>query len=77
MGTIQEDFAVILEELIKASKNASLYKGEITLNAKGEAQFKIRAYSNDPSKISPALKEIYDGLKQLCKDKQIKIAGAI
>ena len=75
MGTLQEDFAEIIEQLNKASKESLMYKGEITINSKGEAQFRARAYSNEPSKISPALEEILVSMRQLCRDKQIKIAG--
>ncbi len=73
--TFQEDVLEILEKLNKASDEKLAYRGEITTNSKGEAQFKIRAFSNETAKVVSACKEIYDGFVQLCKDKQIKIAG--
>ena len=73
--SLHEDVVEIIAKLNKASNESLDYKGEITTNAKGEASFKVRVYSNVTSEIETAAGEILDGLKKVCKDKGIKIAG--
>ena len=74
--TLQEDVDELMQKLNKASNEALDFKGEIITNAKGEAQFKVRVYSNVASEIELVSKEILDGLHKICRDKGIKIAGS-
>lgn len=74
--TLQENVEDLFEKLNKASHDALDYRGEITTNAKGEASFKVRAFSNVPAEIVVATKEILEGFEKLCREKNIKIAGS-
>lgn len=74
--TLQEDVDELMQKLNKASNESLDFKGEIITNAKGEAQFKVRVYSNVASEIELVSKEILEGLYKICRDKGIKIAGS-
>jgi len=76
MTLLKEDVEELIEKLNQMSKDALDYRGEIITNAKGEAQFKVRVFSNVTSEIEVAAGEILDGLKNICTDKGIKIAGS-
>ena len=75
MTLLKEDVEELMEKLNRLSKDALDYRGEITTNSKGEASFKVRVFSNVTSEIEVAAGEILDGLKKICTDKRIKIAG--
>ena len=75
MTLLKEDVEELIEKLNRASKYALDYRGEIITNAKGEASFKVRVFSNVASEIEVAAGEILDGLKKICTEKGIKIAG--
>ena len=76
MTLLKEDVEELIEKLNQLSKDALDYRGEITTNAKGEASFKVRVFSNVTSEIKVAAGEILDGLYNICKAKGIKIAGS-
>ena len=76
MTLIKEDVEELIEKLNKLAGESLHYKGEITTNAKGEASFKVRVYSDNVNEIQTSSAKILDGLKQVCKEKDIKIAGS-
>ena len=76
MTLLKEDVEELIEKLNQMSKDALDYRGEIITNAKGEAQFKVRVFSNVTSEIEVAAGEILDGLQNICTEKGIKIAGS-
>lgn len=73
--TLQDDVEELMFKLNKMANERASLKGEITTNAKGEASFKIRVYSEVASEIEQQGKEILEGLQNICNDKGIKIAG--
>jgi len=73
--TLEEDIAEIMFKLNKAANERASLKGEINTNAKGEASFKIRVYSELASEIELQGKEVYAALEKICTEKGIKIAG--
>lgn len=76
MTLLKEDVEELIEKLNQMAKDSLDYRGEIITNAKGEAQFKVRVFSNVTSEVESATGEILDGLKKICKAKGIKIAGS-
>lgn len=75
MTLLKEDVEELIEKLNRIAKDSLDYRGEITTNSKGEASFKVRVFSNVTSEIEVAAGEILDGLKNICIEKGIKIAG--
>lgn len=73
--TLQDDIAEIMFKLNKAANERASLKGEIITNAKGEASFKIRVYSELSSEIELQGKAVYEALEKICTEKGIKIAG--
>jgi len=73
--TLQEDVEELMLKLNKMANEKASLKGEITTNAKGEASFKVRVYSEVAAEIEEQGKEILQGLINICNDKNIKIAG--
>ena len=72
---LQDDVEELIANLNKLANEKASLKGEITTNAKGEASFKVRVYSELASEIETQAGQILDGLEKVCNERSIPIAG--
>ncbi len=64
-----------LREIIeKLSKDQLPYRAEITTNAKGQAQIKVRAYGETVEDIESKMSLIITSMKKVCSTADLKLA---